>query len=223
MWIRKRKYFCRMIADNVEVGTSLDSLLQVVASDRELHARWLNTLSMMEHVGATKIARRQSGPNATLLVLKHASEEARHAFFLKKMSEKLAPGLCPDYSDEYLLAPVASKQYLNRLDLEISRMLKTMNLSDEMFRWTAYLFVTWAIEVRADEIYPVYQKHLQDNPIKISMLSIINEEAGHLEEMETAMADLPFNSASIRKGAREIEENLYSEWLKSLLDEIPLS
>lgn len=210
-----------MIVEGLEVG--LDRILAVVTENPELHAKWLNTVSYMEHIGATKIARTQSGKDATLMTLKHASEEARHAFFLKRMSDKIYPGLCESYADEFLLAPIQSRQYLNRLDIEISRLVRRFNLTPQMFRWTTYLFVTWAIELRADEIYPVYQKYLADHPVKVSVLSIINEEAGHLEEMENAMSELPFNTVSLRKAAREVEEHLWQNWIEALSKELPLS
>jgi hypothetical protein len=43
-------------------------------------------------------------------------------------------------------------------------------------------FVTYAIEVRADKLYPVYQEVLTEAS-KIMVKSIILEEEGHLEEM----------------------------------------
>jgi hypothetical protein len=57
-------------------------------------------------------------------------------------------------------------------------------------RFAAYLLVTYAIEVRADEFYPIYQDAL-DNAAgsKVNVKSIILEEEGHLEEMINQLAN----------------------------------
>jgi len=38
---------------------------------------------------------------------------------------------------------------------------KELNLKGRELRFAAYLLVTYAIEVRADELYPVYQDELE--------------------------------------------------------------
>lgn len=200
----------------VEKNVSLEALLDRIVPVPELHAKLLNTLSYMEHIGATKIARTQSGPQASLMVLKHAAEEARHAFYLKKLSDKLISGFCPDYSHAHLLAPLASRQYLYRLDASISRLLKSKGLGGKALHDLAYLLVTYAIEVRADEIYPIYQRYLRDYPVRLSVQSIINEEVGHLEEMNSALAEYPKELSSLKDDAVEIESALYVAWLSAL-------
>jgi demethoxyubiquinone hydroxylase (CLK1/Coq7/Cat5 family) len=60
---------------------------------------------------------------------------------------------------------------------------KGFQLSKEDLKYAAYLFVTYAIEVRADDLYPVYQDILTKESSKIMVKSIILEEEGHLEEM----------------------------------------
>ncbi|MEM7039385.1 MAG: hypothetical protein AAF570_20600 [Bacteroidota bacterium] len=198
----------------------LETLLARITPDFALHARLLNTMSYMEHIGATKIARTQSGPDADFMALKHTAEEARHAFYLKKLSRKLLPDANPSYAFEYLLAPVASRQYLYRLDIGVSRLIRHSGLEDKALRDLAYLLVTYAIEVRADEIYPIYQSFLQDYPVKLSVQGIINEEEGHLEEMETALSKYPEELQALKEKACELEGELYLNWLAALEGEI---
>lgn len=208
-----------MSTTTLESAVRTEALRPVIAkvvSDPQLHCRWLNTLSFMEHVGATKIARSQSGPSATFMTLKHASEEARHAFFLKKLCRRIDPESCPDYGNAYLLAPVESRQYLYRLDAAVCRLAKEAGLQGRKMADLAYLLVTWAIEVRADALYPVYQDFLQDYPVKLSVLSIINEEEGHLEEMERALSEWPEAFQALKHKALEIEENLYASWIAAV-------
>ena len=199
---------------------ALEALLDRVIESRELHCKWLNTLSYMEHVGASKIAKTQSGEHATFMVLKHASEEARHAFYLKKLCHKLDSQACPDYNRQYLLAPTLSKHYLHKLDLAVSRMIIERDIPRKYLKELAYLLVTYAIEVKADALYPVYQRYLSDYPVKLSVLSIINEEVGHLEEMNRALSHFPLDTKEMQAEAVKIEEALFNEWVTTLQKEL---
>lgn len=70
------------------------------------------------------------------------------------------------------------------MDIEVCRYLKDeLRLKGEELKFAAYLLVTYAIEVRADEIYPIYQDALDLTGSKVNVKSIILEEEGHLEEM----------------------------------------
>ena len=52
---------------------------RIVASDA-MHVKWLNSLSMMENTGARKISKYEHPVHTNIIVLKHAAEEARHAY-----------------------------------------------------------------------------------------------------------------------------------------------
>ena len=69
-----------------------------IVADNMLHARWLNTLSLMENTGARKISASEDPATVTYIILKHAAEEHRHAFYLKKQIEKVADKSCPTYA-----------------------------------------------------------------------------------------------------------------------------
>src|ERR1700743_239389 len=96
---------------------------RIVTSD-DMHAKWLNSLSMMENTGARKISKYEHPVHTGIIVLKHAAEEARHAYYLKKQIGKLSEAAFPYYSYPYLLAPVESHHYLSLLDVEACRYLK---------------------------------------------------------------------------------------------------
>src|SRR6202789_4659221 len=101
----------------------LTHLLNNIIANDSLHARWLNTLSLMENTGARKISASEDPNTVTYIILKHAAEEHRHAFYLKKQIEKTGEELTT-YAPEYLLAPGYSKYYLNQLDIDVCRYLK---------------------------------------------------------------------------------------------------
>jgi hypothetical protein len=190
-----------------------NKLLSIIINNDQLHARWLNTLSLMENAGARKISACEDPETVTYIILKHAAEEHRHAFYLKKQIEKTGKDSCPTYANDYLIAPKSSKYYLNQLDVDVCRYLKReLGLKGRELRFAAYLLVTYAIEVRADELYPVYQAELDKAASKVNVKSIILEEEGHLEEMinqlKTFSPDWQLHAAR----ALEMETRLFEQW-----------
>lgn len=196
-------------------------LLTKIVADPRKHAKWLNTLSLMENTGARKISASEHKTDVTLIILKHAAEEHRHAFYLKKQIAKLGSGLCPDYSDQYLLATHDSRYYLNMLDVHVCKYLKSeLNLSGNELKFAAYLLVTYAIEVRADELYPVYQEVLDTSSSKVNVKSIILEEEGHLEEMLVQLKNFSADWQRHADRAVEFETELFGKWLEGLEREV---
>jgi len=197
-----------------------ETLLQIVSDDL-LHSKWLNTLSFMENAGAKKISASEDKEKVTLIILKHAAEEHRHAYYLKKQISKIGEGNCPDYQNQYLLAPKASKYYLNNLDVQVCKYLKKeLQITGAELRFAAYLLVTYAIEVRADELYPVYQDILTKTSSKVMVKSIILEEEGHLEEMLHQLKTFSPKWEVYANHAVKIENNLFNNWIDSLEKEV---
>ncbi|MBB6501692.1 hypothetical protein [Pedobacter cryoconitis] len=195
----------------------LEELLHHIVSDDHRHACFLNTLSLQENIGARKISANEQPETSTYMVLKHAAEEHRHAFYLKKQIAKLSTSACPTYEPDYLLAPYSSKYYLNKLDLMTSRYLKeTLQLAGSALKFAAYLLVTYAIEVRADLIYPVYQEVLNKNKSKVSVRSIILEEQGHLEEMIAQLSNFSPAWEIHAEKITHFESELYQNWINDL-------
>ena len=200
---------------------SLTDILPKIIADNQLHAKWLNTLSLMENTGARKISACEDPVTVTYIILKHAAEEHRHAFYLKKQIEKTGQDICPTYADDYLIAPQYSKYYLNVLDVEVSRYLKKeLGITGQALRFAAYLLVTYAIEVRADELYPVYQDALDKAKSKVNVKSIILEEEGHLEEMINQLKNFSPVWQLHADKAVEMETRLFNDWVVALGKEI---
>lgn len=200
---------------------SLHNILPTIIANNQLHARWLNTLSLMENTGARKISASEDPTTVTYIILKHAAEEHRHAFYLKKQIEKTGKALCPTYADEYLVASNYSKYYLNMLDVEVCRYLKKeLNLTGKDLRFAAYLLVTYAIEVRADELYPIYQAALDNAGSKINVKSIILEEEGHLEEMINQLKTFSPQWQLHADKAVVMEARLFNDWVIALDKEV---
>ncbi len=202
----------------------LKEILGEIVKDNITHAKWLNTLSMMENAGSRKISACEHKTDVSVSILKHASEEARHAYFLKTQIKKLAPGMFTTYRFSDILAPMCSYQYLDKLDHNISKYLKQeINIPEDQIRYASYLLTTYAIEERADELYPVYDAVLNESGSNINVRLIIAEEIGHLEEMNRQMAE--FFEAWEEKAShvRKLEQELYSAWIKNVENELEVS
>ena len=201
----------------MEQNEQLKKIIDKIVPNDEMHAKWLNSLSMMENTGARKISKYEHPVHTNIIVLKHAAEEARHAYYLKKQIGKLANDNCPDYSYPYLLAPIESYHYLNQLDVDACRYVKNnLGLSDRAMKHGAYLLVTYAIEVRADMLYGIYQDALTKYSSKVNVKSIIAEEEGHLEEMQKMLEVFHPEWERLAKDMCEVENRLFERWVTAI-------
>ena len=90
-------------------------------------------------------------------------------------------------------------------------------------RFAAYLLVTYAIEVRADELYPVYQEALENAGSKVNVRSIILEEEGHLEEMISQLKRFSPDWELHAQKAVKFESRLFSAWVEALAIDLKVS
>lgn len=197
------------------------NLLQQLVNNNELHAKWLNTLSFMENAGARKISLCEDPTKVNIIQLKHAAEEHRHAYYLKKQIGKINSEICSNYDNDELLAAKATRYYLQLLDIQTCRYLKeNFQLSREELKYAAYLFVTYAIEVRADELYPQYQHVLTEKESKVMVKSIILEEEGHLEEMIQQLKTFHPDWEQYAIAILTLEHKLFDNWITSIEKEV---
>lgn len=162
--------------------------LTLIISDSALHGRWLNTLSYLENCGAKLIAGCQHPIIVPKELLKHAAEEFRHAFYMKSLAEKVFLGPLSTYQTKNILGGYAARFYLSRLNSQISKFLKARHGADlQTLRIDAYLLVTYAIEVRALEVYQCYQELLKQYKIPISISNVLREEKHHLKEISVEL------------------------------------
>ncbi|RYE36388.1 MAG: hypothetical protein EOP48_29635, partial [Sphingobacteriales bacterium] len=113
--------------------------------------------------------------------------------------------------------PNHTRFYLNTLDVKVCRYLKQhFELSGSDLKFAAYLFVTYAIEVRADELYPIYQDVLTKSESKVTVKSIILEEEGHLEEMINQLNEFSPEWEKHAAAIVKIEQEMFVSWIKEL-------
>jgi hypothetical protein len=197
--------------------TYWNRLLPKYIDQPALHAKWLNTLSYLENCGARKIARTEHPLNVSKEILKHAAEEFRHAFYLKQQITTKLNQTLPSYQLDTICGGFETLHYLDRLELNICRYIKKQMPSFSLFalRHHAYLLVTFAIELRASEIYPIYQDHLKQKQSPVSVRSILLEEKGHLDEMLLGLQNLSIKESTI-SAVCEIEGRLCKSWAEKL-------
>ncbi len=187
----------------------MNSLLARIVASPALHSRWLNTLSYLENSGARLIAACEHPTLVREEMLKHAAEEFRHAYHLKQQMAKLPYPVSPNYALTSLLGGMATLHYLPRLNLFAAR----------HYRREAYLLVTYAIELRASALYPLYDAVLRAHSSRVIVRSILLEEEEHLEEMRQGLSRLPagFAAAAV---VCAYEKRLYTAWQATIFQEL---
>lgn len=161
---------------NAPLEGAVSGFLERLIENPEAHARFMNMLSMLEHMGSRKIMVSQMDKPESLTedTLKHLAEEARHAYFFKRQAERFAKRALDGYRDENTMCRVPAAMYFGRLDAGISQ-----QVTDE----DAYPWVSLIIELRACWLYGIYQEVLERSSLKLSLKSLLAEEDMHLSEM----------------------------------------
>jgi hypothetical protein len=197
----------------VSFAKEITELVQHVVSAPSLHGLWLNTLSYLENCGARKIASCEHPTAVKEEMLKHAAEEFRHAFYLKTQLARIGQSY-EDYRRPHLLGGWAAYNYLNTLDVQTSRYLRKLGATLPETKQLAYLLVTYAIELRAGEMYPIYQTALRKISSKVQVQSILLEEKEHLREMEEELGKIPSSPLYVA-AVCQFEARVCELWLKA--------
>ncbi len=167
----------RFAADNDELVARTRSVLEAIVTNPKRHARMLNTLSLLEHMGSHKILLTQHSAGIDQATLKHVAEEAQHAYFMKRQAEKTAERPL-DYTADDLLAPAAARMYFQRLEGATVR-----TLGPERSARAAYLYMSMIVEFRALWFYGLYSQALQRARHALSLKRVLGEEQAHLADM----------------------------------------
>jgi hypothetical protein len=167
----------RFNAANDSLTLKTVGLLNQVIGDIALHARFINTLSMLEHMGSFKIMSTQHGADIEQATLRHVTEECHHAFFMKRQAEKAA-GRPLEYRAADLLCPVPARMYFQRLEAAMHR-----DLADSPDNRTIYLYMSMIVEFRAVWFYSLYQQALVRHDHAMSLKRLLGEEQNHLTDM----------------------------------------
>lgn len=163
-----------MTVNNAQYEVPVRAFLTDIVERPEGHARFMNMLSMLEHMGSRKIMLSQMNRTLTEDSLKHLAEEARHAYFFKRQAERAAGRALDGYTAENVMCRVPALMYFGRMDAGISKIV-----GDDV----AYGWVSMIIELRACWLYHIYHAVLAQSSVSLSLKSLIAEEDMHLAEM----------------------------------------
>jgi hypothetical protein len=203
----------------VERSAPLEIVYQAFLADTvknpAQHARFLNMLSMLEHIGSRKIMVSQMGNNLNENLLQHMAEETRHAFFFKRQARRFSGQDEEGYTDTNTLSRSAAAMYFARLDAVVSKQVAAHCAQPE----APYLAVSLVVELRACWAYPLYHAALETAGIPLSLKSLIAEEDAHLEEMYERLMSLPGAQKLDLAELSAFETELFGKFLSHLVNE----
>ena len=167
---------CAFEERNRAFVATVSARLAGICAEPAVHARFLNMLSLLEHIGSRKIMTSPAMAEADAEMLKHLAEETRHAFFFKRAAEKMARHSL-DYGAADTLAGASAGFYMGRLDAEIAAALGKVSPA------LPYLYMSLIVELRAVWMYRLYQAILIEREIPLTLKSVLAEEELHLDAM----------------------------------------
>jgi hypothetical protein len=189
------------------------ALLDRMIADPARHGRFVNTLSLMEYIGARKILKSQPAAGFTVELLAHVSEEIRHAHVLKRLALKLHPAL-ETYAPGFLLAPAAASGYMQAVDRAAEADLALSGGGAQP--WVNYLYTTLLVEERAGGFYPAYAERLAPLGHAGVIQGILREEENHLRQVvDHLLHDDPEGRARLNR-LRAVETGAFEKWLAEL-------
>ena len=176
------------------------SLLKAMVDDPQRELEWLDLLSQLEFVGCRKIVKAVAFDGVNFEVLQHISEEASHAFLLKSLVEK--GGL---KRRSWTDAPLGAMgwRYFRELDEKVSRLQEDAHAH--------YPAVSWAVEKRVLELYPLYLKLTKNPGVKRVLTRILAQELRH----GTQFGEHPFPEW-FREKAMALEAELWQRFCHEL-------
>jgi hypothetical protein len=201
----------RFDEDNDALILQTRSFLNRVIPDDVLHGRFINTLSMLEHMGCHKIVSTQHSATIDQGTLRHIAEEAHHAFFMKRQAEKTAERPL-EYVARDLIAPASARMYFQRLE---AAMLRTLERQRSLR--AAYMYMSMIVEFRALWFYRLYEQALKRAKHSMSLKRVLGEEQNHLREMAHHLEMAGELSNARANAFLEHEKTLYTRLLGAML------
>lgn len=200
----------RFAAANDDLAPRTRALLDGIIAAPKRHARMINTLSLLEHMGSHKILATQHSAAIDQATLKHVAEEAHHAFFMKRQAEKTAERAL-EYVAGDLLAPSSARMYFQRLEGATVRAL-----GERRSARAAYLYMSMIVEFRALWFYGLYEQALKRAQHALSLKRVLGEEQAHLGGMAERLEATDELDDTRTAEVLAAERKLYSRLLDAL-------
>ncbi|HEX9427553.1 MAG TPA: hypothetical protein VGA64_07180 [Candidatus Polarisedimenticolia bacterium] len=207
-------------------------ILARLTGDAGRHARFLNTLSLLEYIGVRKILKSQPAEGLSAEMLEHILEEARHAYVLKRLALRVGGESVATYAAPALLCGEEARRYIQTLDRSAEIDLKESRDSASGATDDAvpaggvspasgsasvnYLYTTLLIEERAGAVYPLYEPLLARVGLGGVLAGIIREEEGHLSAVMRRVMDEDPGHAPRLERLRRAERRAYAAFVAAL-------
>ena len=209
--LNARSMLCAMESLNKPLEEPFQEFLGSTICNAGEHARFLNMLSLLEHIGSRKIMLSQMHGTLTHEILKHLAEETRHAAFFKREAERLAGVAMDGYADDETSCAAAARGYFGRLDSELSAKLPAA-----VHREAPYLWVSLIVELRAVWVYSRYQKALARVGFPLSLTGVLADEDRHLSALADRLGHVESEIDHVLPSASVGERSLFERLLLAM-------
>ena len=196
-------------------------VLRRLLPDPPRHARFLNTLSLLEYIGARKILKSQPAETLSAEMLEHVVEEARHASVLKRLALRLGGAAVATYRGEALLCGDEARRYIQTLDRGAERDLAEGAPAGAPAASVNYLYTTLLIEERAGDVYPRYEPLLASIGLGGVLAGIVREETGHLDAVGRRIVEVDPDHEVRGARLRRLERAAFATLVAALEREVP--
>lgn len=188
----------------------MKNLLKKIIDTPIAYGRFLNTLSMLEYVGARKIIKSQRQEDINEQTLAHVVKEIRHALTIKSAAKENAHDICDTYIMDGLLCGFEAYRYFQTMECAVQE-----ELADQPNFFHVYLYTTVILQTRGIMFYSLVDEVLQELDKPTVFGDIIIEETQHLEGLSKVMHTLPNFDLTIGR-LRSIEEPAFGLFLRAL-------
>jgi len=201
---------------------TLENLFQQIAAEPSRHARFLNTISMLEYIGARKIMKSQRAEEFDMELLTHVSEETKHAWLVKRLAQQIHKESVETYAHEHLLCGKQAEAYIQDLDDAAEKALEnaTDPSNGSSLGWLNYLYTSLLIEERADVFYAAYLGVLEEMGMPSVLKAIIKDETKHLAQMAQLIRKVDPDADERLSMLREVEIAGFTRWENALWDSL---
>jgi len=199
-----------MLTRNKQHEAPMRDFLARLLKDDKTHAKFLNMLSMLEHMGSRKIMVSQMDRGDVLDqdTLQHLAEEARHAYFFKRHAERVNGEAMDGWIEDNTMCRVPALMYFGRMDAGISKKVG----NDAAYNWVSLI-----IELRACWLYGIYNEVVEAADFHLPLKGLIAEEDGHLAEMFERSGE----NVELMKELSEYETQLFETLWTALQNAFP--
>lgn len=181
--------------DNEPLRDEAHGLMARVIADRSLHARFINTLAMLEHLGS------------------HSDKAARHGFF-RRHAEAEAARPMEDHADD-LIAPHEGRRYFRGLEAAIAKALPHVEA-----KAAHDLAMAMVVHFRCGWTHRHYHRALGQAGHAMPLHELPGDDHRHLARLAEGLHAVAALEESHIRQLCEIEQRLYRKLLGAFVNTV---